>query len=122
MGGGGGARGHQGVLGMQPGVRPATSSPVKSILESSLVSDLDIFLVPSLRLIMRMAASLDTIASGNGKNGVPTAWLKEVAMRRASSRCCRWSSPTGTAAGGRGCKEQGCEQGKGGAVSEWNTG
>ncbi len=63
----------------------------------SLASDLDIFFVPSLRLIMRMAAPSVTRGSGRGKHGDPTALLKDVAMERASSKCCLWSSPTGTA-------------------------
>ena len=68
-------------------------------------SDFDIFLVPSRRLMTRVAGPMIT-GSGCGKNrpsskpaalmASPKSLLNFWAMSRVSSRCCFWSSPTGT--------------------------
>ena len=62
----------------------------------SLSSDLDIFLVPSRKLITRVAVPMITGSGWGKKSGTPKSLLNLAAMSRASSRCCFWSSPTGT--------------------------
>ena len=64
--------------------------------EKSDSSDFDIFFVPSRKLITRVPGPVIT-GSGNGKkSGAEKSRLNFCAMSRESSRCCFWSSPTGT--------------------------
>ena len=58
-------------------------------------SDLLIFLAPS-RSDMTRVASPKMSGSVSGKTSTPTSLLNFWAMSRVSSRCCFWSSPTGT--------------------------
>jgi hypothetical protein len=80
---------------IQHGV-PSTG-PVKLMRDMSLGADLLIFLVPSVRLITRAAAVSKIMGSGTGKNGVSKVLLNVVTTDCVNSRCCFWSSPTGTA-------------------------
>src|SRR5256714_123463 len=73
-------------------------------MSKSDASDFDIFLLPSRRLITRVAGPW-IIGSVSGKNASPNprariesekSLLNFCAMSRQSSRCCFWSSPTGT--------------------------
>ena len=59
-------------------------------------SDLLIFLVPSRRLITRVAAPKISGSVTGKKSGALKSLLNLMAMSRVSSRCCFWSSPTGT--------------------------
>ena len=62
----------------------------------SEASDFDIFFVPSRSDMMRVAGPC-VIGSGMGKkSATPKSLLNLMAMSRVSSRCCFWSSPTGT--------------------------
>ena len=72
-----------------------SASSVRLIRDCSDGSDLDIFLVPS-RSDMTRVASPRIIGSGSGNSSTAKRRLNEPAMSRASSRCCFWSSPTGT--------------------------
>ena len=81
-----------------------SASSVRLMRELSDASDFDIFLVPSRRLITRVAGPWIT-GSVSGKNASPNpraridsakSLLNFCAMSRVSSRCCFWSSPTGT--------------------------
>ncbi len=75
----------------------ASASSVRLIRLRSDGSDFDIFLEPSRNDITRVA-SPSISGSGRGKkSGAPKSRLNLAAMSRASSRCCFWSSPTGTA-------------------------
>ncbi len=56
--------------------------------------DFDILSVGCCRSMIR-APTLEMAAVGTTKV-VPKRWLKREATSRASSRCWRWSSPTGT--------------------------
>ncbi len=58
-------------------------------------ADFDIFAVGSCRSVI-FAVSLMMCGAGT-VNVCPYRWLKRCARSRVSSRCCRWSSPTGTA-------------------------
>lgn len=40
--------------------------------------------------------NIHRIVSGGTSTGAPYAWLKLFAQSRVNSRCCFWSSPTGT--------------------------
>ena len=59
-------------------------------------SDLLIFLVPSRRLMTRVASPKISGSVSGKKSGAPKSLLNFWAMSRVSSRCCFWSSPTGT--------------------------
>ena len=72
-----------------------SASSVRLIRDMSDGSDFDIFLVPSRSDITRVAAPPIT-GSGRGKKSTPKSLLNFAAMSRVSSRCCFWSSPTGT--------------------------
>jgi hypothetical protein len=82
-----------------------SASSVRLILELSDASDFDIFLVPSRSDMTRVAGPV-IIGSGRGKSRPsakpwlriesPKSLLNFCAMSRDSSRCCFWSSPTGT--------------------------
>ncbi len=58
-------------------------------------SDFDILAVPSRSDMIRAAAG-GMIGSGKVNSSTAKSVLNLVAMSRASSRCCFWSSPTGT--------------------------
>ncbi len=73
----------------------ASGPSVRLIRLASTGSDFDIFRVPSLSDMIRVAAPSIT-ASAIGKNSTPWSWLNLAAMSRVSSMCCFWSSPTGT--------------------------
>ena len=78
---------------------------VKLIRLNADLSDLDILLVPSFKLITRAELPSTNTDSGKGKGtnaeeeeeeeeeaeeeGFKNSLLKEVAMSRASSKCCR---------------------------------
>ncbi len=81
-----------------------SASSVRLMRELSEASDFDIFLVPSRRLMTRVAAPVIT---GFGIGKYTPLWpcaamdsekslLNFCEMSRHSSRCCFWSSPTGT--------------------------
>src|SRR4051794_18844775 len=93
------------VLALRTFCAMVSASSVKLMRELSDASDFDIFLVPSRKLMTRVAGPVIK-GSGSGKNRPSLApWLRIesaksllnfCAMSRDSSRCCFWSSPTGT--------------------------
>ncbi len=75
--------------------RIVSASSVMFIREYSEGSDLLIFAVPS-RSDMTRVAGPKISGSGIGNKSTPKSPLNFWAMSRANSRCCFWSSPTGT--------------------------
>lgn len=66
------------------------------IRDAGFGADFDIFWVGSRRDKMRLDSTMDVFGKGNkGEEGVKVR-LKVMARSRTSSRCCVWSSPTGT--------------------------
>ena len=64
------------------------------IVPSSVPPVVDILFVGACRSMMRAPAG--GIAASGTLNVVPKRPLNRIAMSRISSRCWRWSSPTGT--------------------------
>ena len=73
-----------------------SASSVRLMRDWSEGSDLDILAAPSRRDMTRVAGPWIR-GSGRGKKpGALKSLLNLPAMSRVSSRCCFWSSPTGT--------------------------
>ena len=74
----------------------ASASSVRLMRLWSEGSDLLILAEPSRRDITRVAGPWITGSGCGKKPGAPKSVLNLAAMSRVSSRCCFWSSPTGT--------------------------
>ena len=74
--------------------RIASGSSSTSMMPATDEDDLLILAVGSCRSVI-FATSRMMYAAGT-VNVSPYRWLNRMARSRLSSRCCRWSSPTGT--------------------------